>query len=424
MSEVNQGAANADGASLRQHGLILFGINALYVGFGVIMGVVNGGLPTVMRAQGIDIATAGWLYLLYLPFGLTFLWAPLIDRIRLPFLSRRLGWIVTMQAIAILGIVTVAFNQGTSPLILFGFGFCIVLAIATMDIALDALAVQVVAPNWRSTASATKLAALSAGTMLGGGIFVVVAGDLGWQTAFLILAFVMAVLLCPVLSLMRFDDRAGEATGTTGNTAGEATEHREKSGGASLLRLLRTPKLRMRLILLSVACCIMFPLVGLNRLMLVDIGVPIAEIGWIVGTLGPLSMLLTSFVSMPLMRYLGLVRSMLIFAAIAFGALVAMVFGFTFENQLVAIIGAIAIGAGVSGVYVILATKILGWAAGSQPATDYAAYYGISRFASTLMTVAAAQIVPLVNWGLFYGVGAVALLLMVLLLLALVGRND
>ncbi len=107
MSGVNADAAGNIPAARRRHGMILFGLNALYVGFGMTMGVVNGGLPTVMRAQGIDISTAGWIYLLYLPFGLTFLWAPLIDRLRLPFLSRRIGWIVTMQAIAVLGLVVV-----------------------------------------------------------------------------------------------------------------------------------------------------------------------------------------------------------------------------------------------------------------------------------------------------------------------------
>ncbi|OSQ47424.1 hypothetical protein TALK_12830 [Thalassospira alkalitolerans] len=399
--------------ALRQNSMILFGLNALYVGFGVVMGVVNGGMPTVMRAQGIDIATAGWIYLLYLPFGLTFLWAPVIDRIRLPFLSRRLGWIVTMQGIAVLGIAVVAFNEGASPLALFVFGFGIVVAIATMDIALDALAVQVISPDWRSVASATKLAALSVGTMLGGGVFVALSGVLGWQTTFLILAGLLGLLLCPVLALRGLDDPRFNPRVAS-----------ENSGGASLMRLLRTPVLRMRLFLLTVACCIMFPLVGLNRLMLVDIGVPIGEIGWIVGTLGPLSMLVTSAVSIPLMRYMGLVRSMLVFAALAFVALLAMAYGFSFENHLVAIVGAVAIGAGVSGIYVILATKIIGWSAGTQPATDYAAYYGISRFGSTLMTVAAAQVVPLVNWGLFYAAGAAALFAMVFLLLTLIGRND
>lgn len=409
--------AGAEGnfpSAFRRHALILFGLNALYVGFGMIIGVVNGGLPTVMRAQGIDISTAGWLYLLYLPFGLTFLWAPVIDRLRVPFLSQRVGWIVCMQAFAVLGLVVVAFNEGLAPLALFVLGFGIVLAIATMDIALDALAVKLVDADWRPSASATKLAALSAGSMIGGGAFVALAGDLGWQLTFLILAAVLVVLVFPVLSLRRLD----------GQNQREPAQAKSASGRASLLHLVRNGASRNRLIILCIACGIMFPLVGLNRLMLVDIGVPVADIGWIVGTLGPVAMLATSAVSIPLMRYLGLVRTMLIFAVIAVASLVAMLVGFSIEHHLIAIIGAVAIGAGVSGVYVTIAAKILGWSVGAQPATDYAAYYGISRFVSTLMTVGAAQIVPLMTWGLFYGAGAVAFLVMVFLLLVLFGRND
>ena len=414
MSSMNASAEGDFPSAFRRHAVILFGLNALYVGFGMIIGVVNGGLPTVMRAQGIDISTAGWLYLLYLPFGLTFLWAPAIDRLRLPFLSRRVGWIVSMQTLAVLGLMVVAFNEGLAPLALFVMGLGIVFAIATMDIALDALAVKLVAADWRPSASATKLAALSAGSMIGGGAFVALADDLGWQLTFLILSAVLVVLLFPVLSLRRFDrhDKPG------------AEQTKGISGGASLLRLLRDGPSRNRLIILCIACGVMFPLVGLNRLMLVDIGVPVSEIGWIVGTLGPVAMLATSAVSIPMMRYLGLVRAMLIFAVIAVAALVAMLVGYVIEHQLIAIIGAVAIGAGVSGVYVTIAAKILGWSVGMQPATDYAAYYGISRFVSTLMTVGATQIVPLMTWGLFYGAGAVAFLVMVFLLIVLFGRND
>ena len=414
MSELSSSAAGNSPSAFRRHSLILFGLNALYVGFGMIIGVVNGGLPTVMRAQGIDISTAGWLYLLYLPFGLTFLWAPVIDRLRVPFLSRRLGWIVSMQTLAVLGLVIVAFNEGLSPLVLLAMGLGIVLAIATMDIALDALAVKLVEADWRPAASATKLAALSAGSMIGGGAFVALAGDLGWQLTFLILAVVLVVLLFPVISLHKFDRQANP----------EQAQADGVSGGASLLRLLRNSASRNRLIVLCIACGIMFPLVGLNRLMLVDLGVPVADIGWIVGTLGSISMLVTSAMSIPLMRYLGLMQAMLIFAVIALAALIAMLVGFSFEYQLIAIIGAVAIGAGVSGVYVTIAAKILGWSVGAQPATDYAAYYGISRLVSTLMTVGATQIVPLVTWGLFYGAGTVAFVVMLFLLLVLFGRND
>lgn len=389
---------------------VLFGLNALYVGFGLVMGVVNGGLPTVMRAQGMDIGSAGWLYLLYLPFGLTFLWASVIDRHPIPLLSRQLGWIVAMQAAAVGTLCLIAFAEGTSVWMLFGLGMVVAFAIATMDIALDAQAVRSVTPAWRPTAAATKLAALSIGAMLGGGAFVALFADLGWRAVFLLAALFLTGLLVPALALIPRD-----------RSAGVDPQNAESGRTASLRRLLTVPALRRRLALLTLACCVLFPASGLNRLMLVDIGVPVERIGWIVGTLGPLSMLAVSAVSIPIMNAFGLAWALRIFVAPAFLALAALAYGYAMADQIVAMTGAVVIGAAVSGLYVILAARILGWASGSQPATDYAAYYGISRFASTLATIAAAQLVQQLDWGLFYALTGAALLAAALVIHTLIG---
>ncbi|HBP40160.1 MAG: MFS transporter [Vreelandella alkaliphila] len=378
---------------------VLLGINALYVGFGLIMGVVNGGMPAIMRDQGLSIASTGWLYLLYLPFGLTFLWAPMIDRVGLPLISRRLGWIVAMQSAAILLLILIALSEGIPWWQLFGLGLLVSLAIATMDLALDAMAVKTILPAWRPVASATKLAALSLGAMLGGGGFVGFFDQLGWQNAFLLLSMVMGLLLLFALPLGRFDAVSSQPDSSHGR--------------ASLLKLLSVADSRRRVLLLTLTCCIIFPLAGLNRLMLIDLGVSIQQVGWIVGTLGPLTMMATSAVSIPLMKLAGLTRTMSLFAAVSLLSLVAMGYGFLQLVPTLAMAGAIAIGAGVSGIYVTVAAKILGWSEGAQPATDYAAYYGISRFASTLVTVGAASLISLIGWGLFYAIGALALLLVI-----------
>lgn len=407
MSCVDVGALESNLTTRRRQAFILLGLNALYVGFGMIMGMVNGGLPTILRGQGGQISSAGWVYIFYLPFGLTFLWAPLIDRLRFPVLPQRQGWIVAMQLIAVVGLVCVALNQTASLWVLFSLGFVVVFAIATMDIALDAFAVRIIAPNWRSVASASKLAALSFGTMIGGGVLVALYGKIGWQGSFLLLAVSLLFLLCPVLLLGKYEEFALTVQALV-----------KQEGPASLVRLFRNQETRKRLFVLTLVCCVMFPLVGLNRLMLIDLGVPVSTIGWVVGTLGPISMLATSVLSVPLMHFLGRRNAMLVFAGLAAASIIAMLFGFEYTNRLVAITGAVLIGAGVSGVYITIAAEILGWAVGTQPATDYAAHYGISRFASTLMTVAAAQIVPLLNWGIFYGAGAIAFLVMAFLLAA------
>ncbi|MFK4259505.1 MFS transporter [Agrobacterium tumefaciens] len=364
--------AEREGLRNNQFGT-LAGLSTLYIGFGMTMGVIQGGFPTVMRAQGMSMGSAGWLYALYLSFGLSFLWASWIDRLRPPVLTPRIGWIVLMQLVAVTAVLSVAFLESAPLALLFALGFFVASAVGTMDIALDALAVELVAPSWRPNTAAAKLAALSTGAMIGSGAFIVLFSTFGWRVSFLLLAAGLALLLLPVLTLV---------------------------------------------------CVVIFPLSALNRLMLLDLGVPVATIGWVVGTLGPLAMLVTSFVSMPLMTRLGLPSAIIAFTALGLTALASLAAGSMLGAPVIAITGAVLIGAAVSGIYVAVTAKILGWAAGAQPATDYAAYYGVSRLASTVVTIIAAQVIPDLGWPLFYGLGAFALIVAVSLLHGPISQGD
>lgn len=396
----NSMAANTEsGTANRGQFFILAGLSALYVGFGMTMGVIQGGFPTVMRAQGISIGSAGWLYALYLPFGIAFLWSPLIDRWRLPFLTPRIGWIVPLQILAALAVCAAAFLEGAPIALLFAFGFFVGCAMATMDIALDGLAVDLVLPQWRPNAAAAKLAALSVGAMIGTGAFVALFQSMGWRIIFLGFAAVLLFLTLPVLALISHErklPRRGD---------GDAS-----SGKASLTRVLADPLQQKRLMLLTFACCVIFPLSGLNRLMLVDLGLPVETIGWVVGTLGPVAMFVTALISMPLMHRLGLAGSLIAFTVLGLFALAAMAMGFRFASSAAAVIGTILAGAAVSGIYVALTARILGWSVGHQPATDYAVFYGIGRLASTIVMIVAAQLIAQLGWLLFYGLGAIGLI--------------
>lgn len=408
--EADAAARPPEAPSLGQAAVTLR-LSALYIGFGLTMGAIQGGLPTVLRAQGASIGSAGWLYALYLPFGVAFLWSPLIDRWRPPVLTPRIGWIVPMQVLAALVVAAVAFLEGAPIALLFALGLLVACAMATMDIALDALAVELVAPAWRPGAAAGKLAALSLGAMLGSGAFVALFQSLGWRNILLASAGLLAVLPLAVLPL---------AAAERGLPRREA----DRAGGASLLAILRDPVQRRRLVLLTVACCVIFPLAGLNRLMLLDIKVPPATIGWVVGTLTPLCMLAVAATSAPLMKRLGHGGAMALHGGLGLAALAAMGFGYGLGLVPLAIGGAIAIAAAVSGIYVVITAGILRWARGAQPATDYAAFYGVGRFASTVVTIAAAQFIGSLGWLPFYAIGVVALAGIVWLLLEPISEND
>ena len=54
-------------------------------------------VPAWLRSEGLDLATIGLFNLVMIPYAWKFIWAPLLDRYKLPFLGRRRGWSLISQ---------------------------------------------------------------------------------------------------------------------------------------------------------------------------------------------------------------------------------------------------------------------------------------------------------------------------------------
>lgn len=377
----------------RKHWPLLAATSTLYAAFGMIFGVMQGGLPPLMRARGVDLAGVGWSFIMLVPFGLTFLWAPLIDRIRLNQTTPRIAWIATMQAVVVALLLIVAQGEHLAPRLLLGLGLGIAFAAATMDMALDALATIAIPPEARTTAGGLKVAALALGALAGGGLFVAGAGALGWATTFTLCAAASALALLPLFCNLGWERDAAASAPTPAPRP-----------------LLQRDTAR-RMLLLTMATCCVVPLVFLNRIMLVDLGVPLARIGWIVGTAAPVFGLAASLTAIPLLRKLGARQGMLGFAGLAVLAALTLLTGAAYHHVPLAILGAILISGGASGFYVIVCALTLGWAQGSRPATDYAMLYGVSRLAATLLMIALTRLIAIIGWPSFYAGATVALVI-------------
>src|SRR5882724_4524986 len=82
----------------------------LVLGFasGLPLALTGVALQTWLTVDGVDLARIGFLSLLGLPYTFKFLWAPLMDRVDLPLLGRRRGWIVLTQALLALALFALA----------------------------------------------------------------------------------------------------------------------------------------------------------------------------------------------------------------------------------------------------------------------------------------------------------------------------
>ena len=76
----------------------LAAVTVLGFASGLPLALTGQAMQAWLSADGIDIATIGFLSLVGLPYTFKFLWAPLMDRFEPPWLGRRRGWLVAHPA--------------------------------------------------------------------------------------------------------------------------------------------------------------------------------------------------------------------------------------------------------------------------------------------------------------------------------------
>ncbi len=122
-------------------------MRALGFSAGLPLLLVLGTLSFRLREAGIDRSTIGYLSWVGLAYGVKWMWAPLVDRMPIPWLTRRLGrrrsWLLLSQIVIAAGLVGMALNdpsQLLGPLV--AFALAVAVASATQDIALDAYRIE------------------------------------------------------------------------------------------------------------------------------------------------------------------------------------------------------------------------------------------------------------------------------------------
>ena len=124
-------------------------LRMLALGFsaGLPLLLVLGTLSFRLREAGIDRATIGFLSWVGLAYGFKWAWAPLVDRLALPVLTRLLGrrrsWLLLAQVAIVLGLLGMAWSNPQDRLTpLVGFALLVAFGSATQDIALDAFRIE------------------------------------------------------------------------------------------------------------------------------------------------------------------------------------------------------------------------------------------------------------------------------------------
>ena len=109
--------------------------------------LIGSSLSLWLKEDGLSRSTIGWAGLIFAVYAFNYLWAPIIDRIRIPWLTNKIGhrrgWIVTMQSIILISLVCWSVINPTTNLVsVITVGLIIAIASATQDITVDALRIE------------------------------------------------------------------------------------------------------------------------------------------------------------------------------------------------------------------------------------------------------------------------------------------
>jgi MFS transporter, PAT family, beta-lactamase induction signal transducer AmpG len=192
-------------------------LRMLALGFsaGLPLLLVLGTLSFWLREAGINRSTIGYLSWVGLAYGFKWCWAPMVDRLPIPLLTRRLGrrrsWLIVSQLMVVAGLVGMALSDPKIALMpIVWFALLTAFGSATQDIALDAFRIESADTDRQAALAASyqtgyRLAMIWAGA---GALWIAARAEVanpanydvnGWRVGYLVMAASMAVGLITVL---------------------------------------------------------------------------------------------------------------------------------------------------------------------------------------------------------------------------------
>lgn len=158
-----------------------------------------------LKDEGLSRSSIGLFGLIFITYSINFLWSPFVDRIKIPFMTAKLGqrrsWILFTQIFIVIATYQLSQVNVSSQLSLVALlGLIIAFFGSSQDIAIDAYRIDILASddsNYMSAGSAMATAGWWTGFAgLGSIPFILVdSPNWSWPEAFFVLSIIMAILM-------------------------------------------------------------------------------------------------------------------------------------------------------------------------------------------------------------------------------------
>lgn len=269
---------------------------------GLPLALTAGTLQAWLTVVGLDLKTIGIFTLVGLPYALKFLWAPLMDRVVPPWLGRRRGWMLVMQLGVAIGLAAMAVTgPGDRPEILGMLALVVAFLSASLDIVFDAYRTDLLLRPERGFGAAVWVNGYRCALLLASAGALLLAGHIGWQNTYLLLAGLMATGVVTIVLSPEPSEPCATPASLAEAVGGPLKEFFSRPGVLGLLALIVFYKIGD-----AVAASLQ------TAFLIGGLGFSVSEVGYVKG-LGLAATLIGALAGGVAMAKLGMVRSLLIF---------------------------------------------------------------------------------------------------------------
>lgn len=164
--------------------------------------LVGSSMSGWLSDAGLSRAAIGYFGSVTIVYAINFLWAPLLDRFKLPLICQRLGqrrgWIMSMQGLMLCATAGIAFTNPAQSLL---WTSLLALALttfsATQDVAIDAYRIDIIGDDKERLPPASAMSVMGwwTGYSLPGYLAFHYANAIGWSNVYLLMAAVMGLMM-------------------------------------------------------------------------------------------------------------------------------------------------------------------------------------------------------------------------------------
>ncbi len=186
----------------------------IFLGFaaGLPFLLVFSTLSAWLRDEGVARTTIGFFSWVGITYSIKFFWAPVVDRIPIPWLTARLGkrrsWMLLAQIVIAAGLLGMAVSDPRTELLMIAvYALVVAFGSATQDITIDAYRIEAMGDRYQGAMAATYVFGYKLALLVAGAGTLYMAQDFSWHYAYTIMAFLMTIGMITTLIIAEPEHR-------------------------------------------------------------------------------------------------------------------------------------------------------------------------------------------------------------------------